>query len=124
MSRTLADVISEHVGAVFLNTDHFAVDITYTRGASSVELKALVEPSIFDNLTDDGGATKTERRGYLIEASKLILSGVVTLPQIGDLITEGSYVYVIPKRTEGVRYEYADENRLLLRVNTTLKSGT
>ena len=121
---TLAAQIEADIADVFMNTDDFGVAITYTRGGASVALTALVEPSQFDNFSEEGGATTVERRGYLIEASTLILSGSVTLPQIGDTITEGGNVYIVPKRTDGPRYEYQDENRLILRVNTTLKSGS
>lgn len=123
MSRSLSDVIEGHISTVFMNQEHFAVAITYRRGPDTAALTAIVEPNEFDELTTLG-ATKIERRGYLIEASTLILNGSQTLPQIGDTITEGANIYIVPKGHELPRYEYADENRLILRVNTTLKSGT
>lgn len=120
---SLASVIAADVTAVFFNTDDFAVSITYTRALESVELTAIVEPSRFEMFTELG-ATRVERRGYLIKASTLNFGSGVTLPQIGDTITEGSNVYIVPKGTELPRYEYTDEDRLILRVNTTLQSGT
>jgi len=122
---TLATQIVADVSDVFLNTSDFAVAITYARGLATVALTAIVEPSEFDNVTAFGStATRVESRAYLIKASTLILSTVLTLPQIGDTITEGDNVYVIPKGSDRPRYEYADENRLMIRVNTTLKTGT
>lgn len=121
---SLADQIIADVSAVFVNTADFAVSITYKRNGASVALTAIVEPSLFSTIGEQAGAVNVERRAYLIEASTLILNSQLTLPQEGDTITEAGNVYVIPKRTEGPRYEYADENRLLLRVNTTLRSGT
>jgi hypothetical protein len=122
MPRTLSDVIEGHVSTVFMNAEHFAVAITYTRGATSVSLTAIVEPNQFDQLTELG-ATKTERRGFLIETSTLDLGSGVTQPQIGDLITDAGRTYIVPKQSELPRWEYADEDRLMIRVNTTLKSA-
>lgn len=120
---TLAQQIMDDVSDVFFNTDDFAVAITYTRGAYTAAPTAIVEPNIFDELTVLG-ATKVETRGFLIKADTLILNGSLTLPQIGDTITEGANVFIVPKGHDRPRYEYADENRLILRVNTTLKTGT
>ena len=123
MSRNLSDVIADDVSDVFFNTDDFAVSITYTRGNHSAALIAIVEPDLFEQLTTLG-ATKIEQRSYLIKADTLIINGSLTLPQIGDTITEGANVFIVPKGNDRPRHEYADENRLILRVNTTLKSGT
>lgn len=122
MSRTLSDVIEGHVSAVFMNVEHFAVSITYTRGNQSVPLLAIVEPSLIENQTELG-ITKTETRGFLIETSKLEFGDGVTQPQIGDLITDGGRTYIVPKSSDRPRWEYADEDRLIIRVNTTLKSA-
>lgn len=124
MPRSLSDVIESHVSGVFMNADHFAVSITYSRNGQTVTVNAMVEPSQFPSLGDEGGATKYETRGYLIESSTLILGGTVVVPEIDDTITEGTRVYIVPKKTDGPRWEYADENRLLIRVNTTFKGLT
>ena len=121
---SLATQIETDVADVFMNTDEFAVEITYTRCGDSVTVNAMVEPSQFPSLGDEGGATKYETRGFLVESSTLVLSGVATTPEIGDTITEGTRVYIVPKKTDGPRWEYADENRLLIRVNTTYKGTT
>lgn len=120
---TLASLIESDVEDVFFNTSDFAVTVTYTRGAASVSLTAIVEPSLFDN-NQSLGITRVETRGYLIPASDLILSGSATLPIAGDKITEGTRTYIIPKSKDEPTYEYADENRLILRVNTTYNSKT
>jgi hypothetical protein len=121
---SLATQIVADVAGVFMNADHFAVAITYERRGATVTVNAMVEPSQFPSLGDEGGATKYETRGYLIESSTLIIEGVATTPEIGDTITEGTRVYIVPKKTDGPRWEYADENRLLIRVNTTYKGTT
>lgn len=120
---TLASQIVSDVEDVFFNTSDFAVSVTYTRGASSVTLTAIVEPSLFDN-NQALGITRVETRGYLIPASDLILGGSATLPIAGDKITEGTRTYIVPKTRDEPTYEYADENRLILRVNTTYNSKT
>lgn len=122
---TLAAQIAADVSRVFFNTNDFAVNVTYSRGAASVPLVAIVAPQITDNIPElSAGVTRIEKRSYLIEASKLILSGSLTLPQIGDTITEGTNVFIVPKSNNQPRNEYADENRLTIRVNTTLKTGS
>ena len=121
---SLATQIVADVAGVFMNTADFAVAITYERRGATVAVNAMVEPSQFPSLGDEGGATKYETRGYLIESSMLILGGTVVVPEIGDTITEGTRVYIVPKKTDGPRWEYADENRLLIRVNTTYKGAT
>lgn len=121
---SLATQIIADVPTVFMQTADFAVSITYKRGGYSVTLTAIVEPSLFSNIGEQGGSTNVERRSYLIQASTLILNSSLTLPQEGDVIEEGSNVYAIPRRTDGPRYEYADENRLMLKINTTLRTGT
>jgi len=121
---SLATQIVTDVANVFMNTADFAISITYARSEQTVTVTAMVEPSQFPSLGDEGGATKYETRGYLIESSTLIIGGAVVVPEIGDTITEGTRVYIVPKKTDGPRWEYADENRLLIRINTTYKGTT
>ncbi len=120
---SLADQITADVSAVFMDTADFAVSITYKRGTASATLTAMVDQTAFP-MFNDIGSTRVEQRVFLIEASTLDLGSGVTLPKVGDKITQGSNVYVIPHGESRPAYEYQDENRLLLRVYTTLQSGT
>ena len=120
---TLAAQIVADVPTVFFNTSDFAVAITYTRGSNSASLVAIVSDEQAENLTDLG-ATRIDVRTYQIEASTLDLGNGLIKPMAGDLITEGSSVFIVPKSAAIPRWSYADEDRLILRVNTTLKSET
>lgn len=114
---TLASLIESDVSDVFFNTNDFAVTVTYTRGGHTISISAIVEPSLYDN-EQALGVTRVETRGYLLKAEDLVFGTDTGLPQYGDTITEGSRTYIIPKSKDTVPYEYADENRYIVRVNT------
>lgn len=120
---SLADLIESDLDDVFFNTSEFAVTVTYTRGGHTISIPAIVEPSLFDN-DQSIGITKVETRGYLLQASDLVFGEATTLPEYGDRIIEGSRTYIVPKSRDNLPYEFADENRLMIRVNTTFLTKT
>lgn len=118
---SLASQIASDVSDVFMNTSDFAVTVTYTRGGHTIQIPAIVEPSLFNN-DQSLGITKVETRRYLVEASTLVFGETVTLPEYGDKITENDRTYIVPKSRDNLPYEYADEDRHLVRINTTFLS--
>lgn len=121
MSRSLADCIADDIDAVFLNTDEFAVSITYTRGGQSVDLKALQDSSLFES-SNQFGITQTKTKVFLIEVAKLILGTVTIEPAKGDVIVCGAKTYVVTAPPGGRPDEYDDDDELLWRVHAVLKA--
>lgn len=120
---TLATQIAADVSDVFLNTSDFATTITYQRGGATLTLTALVGVSEFE-VVESFGITRMESRDYMIEPSELDFGHGVTLPQRGDVITEGANKYIVSAPAGAPVFVYADENRTLLSVHTTMQSGT
>lgn len=112
MTADLADV--------FMDTDDFAVDITYTRKGDSVVggLKAIQDSSLFES-SNAFGITQTKTKDFLIEVSKLIIAGQLTTPAKGDIITVGSKLYSVTSPPGGRPDEYGDDDELIWRVHAT-----
>lgn len=119
MGRTLTDVIETHVGSVFMNTEHFAVSITYSDGSDSVTVPAMVSQTVYEQ-SDGQSLTRHVYRDYLIRAAALILNGVVATPARYHTITEGSKTYKVTSPSGEDVFAYDDENELILRVHTIL----
>ena len=119
MARYLSDVIATHVGSVFMNTEHFAVSITYSDGSYSVTVPAVVSQTQYEQ-SDGQSLTRHVYRDYLIQASALILNSVVTKPARHHTITEGSKTYKVASPIGEDVFGYDDENELILRVHTIL----
>lgn len=118
---TLSEQIETDISGVFLNTDDFAVSVSYSDGSHSVTLNAVVSSTVFES----GGGfeiTRSEYRDYLIESSTLILNGITTTPGRGDTITENGKIYRVTSPDGEDAFAYEDENRLLLRIHTVLVS--
>jgi len=122
MSRSLSDVISGHVGAVFMNADHFAVAITYERRGATVALNAIPDSSLYES-SNAFGITQTKTKDFLIEASTLILDGVLTKPAKGDTITVGAKRYAVTSQQGGRPDSYDDDSELIWRVNATFSEA-
>ena len=122
MGRNLNDVVNSHAESVFLNTNHFAISISYQRGSFSVTMDALVSSTIFDSETTYG-VTRTETRDYSFAPARLILIGSVRLPERGDKIVEDGRVYIVTEPAGQPCYQYDDENRSMMRVHTTMVKG-
>lgn len=116
---TLAAQIETDISAVFLSTDDFAVSITYTRGAASVTVPAVVSQTQYEQ-QDGQVLTRRAYRDYLVEASALVLNGSAVTPQRYDTITEGSKTYKVTSPDGEDVYGFDDENELLLRIHAIL----
>jgi hypothetical protein len=107
-----------------------AVEITYTRGTSSVQLNATAGSYLLKLSEPNGGFRIVHTdRDYVFPAQNLILDGVVTVPQSGDQITEVTAdgvtrTYVVMTYGGGEPlYRYSDPFRTLMRVHTKATSG-
>jgi hypothetical protein len=120
---SLSTLMAADVDNVLLNTDEFAVTVTYSRGASSVTITAVVQASVFE-VSNEFGVTRIESRDYVIKPSSLNFGSGVTVPIRGDLITEGGNVYIVTAPDGAPVYGYDNFQRLLLKVHTTMKTGS
>lgn len=121
MSRNLSDVIAADIDDVFLNTDEFAVEITYSRRGSPVRLSAIQDSSMFES-SNQFGITQTKTKDFLIEVAALIIAGELTEPAKGDVICLGNKTYVVTAQPGGRPDEYDDDDELMWRVHATLKA--
>ena len=113
-------MIAADVSAVFLNTADFGITITYKRGVTVLgnAINALVGESQFE-VAQDFGFTRHETRDYLIA-----VGSISSLPQRGDTITEGTNVYTVTSPGGGPAYRYEDEDWLMLRIHSSLTTGS
>ena len=116
---TLASQLSADIESVFINTSDFGVSISYQRGTLTVTFKAIVSSTIFEAETSYG-VTRTETRDFSFSPSRLILQSAVRLPERGDKIVENGRTYIVTEPGGQPCYQYDDENRLMMRVHTTL----
>lgn len=96
--------------------------VTYARGVASVTVNATVGRTAWDVTRDDGSVLQDESRDYLITTADLVLSGSLTKPAAGDVITETlageSVEYTVMAPGTERPWRYADAQRLTLRVHT------
>lgn len=106
----------------FLAAQHEAArgrPVTYTRGANSVPLTVTLGRTGAE-VRDADGRQRTEwaDRDYLFRAASLILGGVLTVPQKGDQITDGTEVYEVQPAAGEKQQRKSDLAGVRLRVHT------
>lgn len=116
---TLSQQISDDVSSVFINTDDFAVTVSYVRGTTTVasNVAALVSETTFETATDFG-FTRYETRDFLFVASALSIE-----PRKADVIVEGTKRYTVTAPQSGAEWRYEDENRRIIRVHCVLSKS-
>lgn len=98
------------------------VSVTYTRGAYSVSLTAVVGRTVFASNLQGAARIEFGDRDYLIEAADLILNSATVEPVKGDRITEvvngATMVFeaMIPSTGEPC-WRYSDPARTILRIH-------
>jgi len=117
---TLQELISDDTTDVVLNTDDFAVSITYRIGTKTVTVSAVPDSSVFDVLNEDGSITQIETRDYLLSPGSLVLNSAIRLPDVVHEIVENGRTYRVVSPGNRRCYSYDDEYRLLMRVHTVL----
>lgn len=101
-------------------TEHLSQPVIYLRGIDSVEVPATVGRTVFE-LDSGFGLERVETRDYLIPADSLILAGTTVLPERGDRIQEGDFVYeVMSPARDKPPWRYSDPFRNTLRIHTKL----
>jgi hypothetical protein len=103
-------------------TRHASREVTYARGAQSVDLPATIGKTTFEVDDGYGVLVRHESRDFLVLAADLIPGGVAALPQRGDRIreTQGDTVFVYEVTAPGNEpcWRYSDPYRKTLRVHT------
>jgi hypothetical protein len=103
-------------------TRHLTRLVAYQRGADSVEIKATIGRTVFEQADDFGVIQKTESRDFLVLAADLVLNGERVLPRPGDHVREaqGDQVFVYEVMAPGTEppFRYSDTYRQTLRVHT------
>lgn len=101
-------------------------EVVYSRGASSVTLRATPGSTLLQ-LDDGTGGTRIERtdRDFLIPAADLVLGGVAVHPERGDEIREAdggvTYVFeVLPYGGTEPCWRWADHYRNVYRIHAKL----
>jgi hypothetical protein len=101
---------------------HAGQEVRYRRGSIVVQLRATVGRTEFQYDDGYGLLVRYESRDFLIPASDLVLSGVVTLPKSGDQIQEEqdciNYIYEVTAPGKEPCWRYSDLYRKTLRIHT------
>jgi hypothetical protein len=102
-----------------IHKQYAATPITYTRGANSVALTAVLGKTD-SQLADGQGRQRNEwaDRDYLIVAAELILGGAPTTPQKGDHITDGVQVREVVPADNEPHARDSDQFGVRVRVHT------
>lgn len=97
----------------------YGVDVTISRGANSTAITKAVPGRSQHDVTSNGQVVEqVQSRDYLIPVSAYQFGGVVSLPQRGDRITEGSRVYAVLAMGSEAQWRYTDQTQLILRIHT------
>lgn len=95
------------------------VDVTITRGASSTAISKAVPGRSQHDVTSNGQIVEqVQSRDYLVPVSAYKFGGVVTLPQRGDRIIEGSKTYAVLAMGSEAQWRYTDQTQQVLRIHT------
>lgn len=100
---------------------HLSRQVTYQRGAESVEVAATPGATALE-VTDDAGVTvRTRQTDFIVSAAALVLAGETILPQPGDTIrlpTGGKVlVFEVLALPGGEHYRLADPAGTALRIH-------
>lgn len=123
----MADLLEQ--GSSFLETQrhaHMTRPVVYARGGETIEVRATVGRTVFDQQDQFGVLHRTESRDYLVRAADLVLGGAQATPRAGDRVRETAdgrvLVYeVMALGAQGGNappYRYSDPFRRTLRIHT------
>jgi hypothetical protein len=104
----------------FQRKTHLTVPVIYWRGGDSAEVPATVGKTVFKVTDDYGRFQYIESRDYLISAADLVLNDTRILPEPGDEIVEGGFVYEVMAPNNEPEWRYSDSCRNTLRIHTKL----
>lgn len=92
-----------------------SVAVTYRRGEASVPLQATIGRSEFEEDDGAGATVRVESRDYLVDLADL---GELGLPQVGDVIDEGSYSYEVCPQADQPCWQWSGPGHDRLRIHT------
>ena len=99
---------------------HLSSPVIYRRGGDSAEVPATVGKTVFKVTDDYGRFQYIESRDFLISAADLVLNDARILPEPGDEIVEGGFVYEVMAPNNEPEWRYSDSCRNTLRIHTKL----
>jgi len=103
-------------------TKHLSQPVLYRRDSDSVTVFATIGKTEFEIDDDYGVVQRIESRDFLILTADLVLAGVFSLPQRGDIIEEMSgsetLQYEVTAPGKEPCWRYSDLHRQTLRIHT------
>lgn len=103
-------------------TKHLSQPVLYRRDSESVTVFATIGKTEFEIDDEFGVVQRIESRDFLILTADLVLAGVVSLPQRGDIIEEMSgretLQYEVTAPGKEPCWRYSDLHRQTLRIHT------
>lgn len=92
--------------------------VTYSRGASEVEITATRGQRQLAVVEEGGSETTFHSTDFLIVADDLDFGAGAVEPAVGDEIEASGITYQVMDEAGGKHFEYRDHARTLLRVHT------
>lgn len=98
--------------------DTDGIVVTYTRGASSVDVTAVPGTTEHQSYGPEGELITSRSADWLVRASDLVLDNQQTLPQRGDTITADGRTWIVLPVGDDRCYRFSDQFRVRLRIYT------
>ncbi len=125
----MADLLAN--AAIWLaqqRTKHLTQQILYRRDALTVTVPATIGKTEFEVDDEFGVVQRIESRDFLILASELILDGIATIPERGDVIEkqagDQTLQYEVTAPGKEPCWRYSDLHRQTLRIHTKATGTT
>ena len=103
-------------------TKHLSQPVLYRRDPDSVTVSATIGKTEFEIDDEFGVVQRIESRVFLVLTEDLILGGIVSLPQRGDIIEETvgteALLYEVTAPGKEPCWRYSDLHRQTLRIHT------
>lgn len=103
-------------------TKHLSQPVLYRRDPDSVTVSATIGRTEFEIDDEFGVVQRTESRDFLVLTGDLILGGIVSLPQRGDIVEETvgteTLLYEVTAPSKEPCWRYSDLHRQTLRIHT------
>ncbi|MFA6134565.1 MAG: hypothetical protein WC869_11175 [Phycisphaerae bacterium] len=106
-----------------MRTAHLSRNVTYCRGAGSVQVAATVGRTVFEVENAYGIVEKAESRDFLVSAASLVMDGQVIRPQRGDQISDDGRTYEVMAPGNEDVCRPADPYGITLRIHTKFVSN-
>lgn len=119
----MADMLADAVAWLdTMRTAHMSSQVTYQRGAETVDIDATFGTTTYEVADDVGGIVKTTAIDFLVSADALVIGGSVVLPKLGDrlIVQRGlqSLVFEVLDLGGVGHYRQMDPHGTMLRLHT------